>query len=266
MMKKLFEKIKTEVQLLKELHHPNIVTYLQTDLPSDNSGIYVLLEYVPGGSLKRLISKYGHLEESIIKNFTFQLLQGLSFLHLHGIIHRDLKSDNVLVTSDGKIKLSDFGCSVRSCSFQRDITKSIKGSPCFIAPEILLRQIHSYSADIWSVGCMIIEMLTGEAPWSNITKDQKQLLRIIAYSKIKPDVPNCSDELKDVINLCLQRNPVQRPTASQLLEHRFFKEKQESTESSNFNISRISSTRDYRSKGNSDSLRDVYRDTERYVR
>ncbi len=221
---------------------------------------------MPGGSLKRLISKYGHLEESIIKNFTFQLLQGLSFLHLHGIIHRDLKSDNVLVTSDGKIKLSDFGCSVRSSSFVRDITKSIKGSPCFIAPEILLRQNHSYSADIWSVGCMIIEMLTGEAPWSNITRDEKQLLRIIAYSKIKPDVPSCSEDLKDVINLCIQRNPLQRPAASQLLEHRFFKEKQDSTETSNSNISRIPSTKDYRSKGSSDSLREVFRNTDKYVR
>ena len=221
---------------------------------------------MPGGSLKRLISKYGHLEESIIKNFTFQVLQGLSFLHLHGIIHRDLKSDNVLVTSDGKIKLSDFGCSVRSCSFDRDITKSIKGSPCFIAPEILLRQIHSYSADIWSVGCMIVEMLTGVAPWSNITKDEKQLIRIIAFSNMKPDVPSCSEELKDLINLCLQRNPLHRPSASQLLEHRFFKEKQEYTESSSFEISRISSTRDYRSKGNSDSLRIVFRDTEKHVR
>ena len=113
---------------------------------------------------------------------------------------------------------------------------------------------------------MIVEMLTGEAPWSNVTKDEKQLIRIIAYSKMKPHVPSCSKELKDLINLCLQRNPLQRPTASQLLEHRFFKEKQEYTESSNFEISRISSTRDYRSKGNSDSLRDVFRDTEKHVR
>ena len=250
--------MKTEVQLLRELQHPNVVTYYQTDLPTDYSGIFVVLEYVPGGSLKRLISKYGHLEESIVKTYIKQLLEGLKYLHSHEVIHRDLKCANVLVSSDGKIKLTDFGSSVKLTSCDKELSKSIQGSPCFIAPEVLLRQSHSYSADIWSLGCMIIEMLTGEAPWSNFSKDEKQLFKLITHTKIRPNMPLCSVILKDVITQCLQRNPLQRPTAKQLLEHKFFESKEEAIEVS-MNGSQISTTRDLISKFSSDSFSEIYR-------
>ena len=213
--------MRKEVMLLRDLDHPNIVKYYQTDLSADMTSIDVLIEYVPGGSLKRIIQKYNKLEETIVRHYIKQLVYGLIYLHEHGVVHRDLKCANVLLSANGVIKLSDFGSSRKFDSDEVELSKSLKGSPYWMAPEVVMKQGHSFSADIWSLGCMIIEMITGRPPWSNLSRESKQVLKLIATANNLPSIPDCSDDLKDLIRQCLRRDATQRPTAKQLLEHRF---------------------------------------------
>ena len=121
--------MKKEVSLLKQLDHPNIVRYYQTDMSDDMNAINVLLEFVPGGSLKTILIKYIALELDVIRNYSKQLLVGLNYLHDNKIVHRDLKSPNILIASNGILKLSDFGSSKQFEEFDENVSKSLRGSP-----------------------------------------------------------------------------------------------------------------------------------------
>ena len=211
-----------EVSLLRMLDHPNIVKYYQTDLSEDMNAIDVLLEFVPGGSLKSILLKYGALEFDIIRNYALQLVKGLCYLHEYKIIHRDLKSANILVTSTGILKLTDFGSSTKIEDISKGLSRSLRGSPYWMAPEVVLREGHSFSADIWSFGCVLIEMVTGKPPWSNYTNDSREVLSLIATENAIPDIPLCPDHMLNTIKICLQRKPYERPTAKELLSMEFF--------------------------------------------
>lgn len=218
--------LKKEIMLLRDLDHPNIVKYVQTDLATDRDSIDVVLEYVPGGSLKQVLSNYGGLEETVIATYLRQLLSGLSYLHSHGVIHRDLKSANILLTASGGVKLTDFGSSKRLDAMNLQLTKSLKGSPYWMAPEVITKQGHCTAADIWSLGCVVIEMASGRPPWSNYSHSSKEVMKLIgtAGSMLHidlPDFPSGSPALLSLLKCCVQREPSQRPTAQQLLSHPF---------------------------------------------
>jgi serine/threonine protein kinase len=110
-VKKKVKEIKKEIQMLKTLQHTNIVKYLDTQINETRNGVDIVLEYVPGGSIRSLIDKFGSFEEKLVKIYTRQMVEGLVYLHSNRIIHRDMKCANVLVDNDGRIKLTDFGCS-----------------------------------------------------------------------------------------------------------------------------------------------------------
>ncbi|KAJ4833779.1 hypothetical protein Tsubulata_012655 [Turnera subulata] len=157
--------LEEEVKLLKNLSHPNIVRYLGTGREDDS--LNILLEFVPGGSISSLLGKFGSFPESVIRMYTKQLLLGLEYLHQNGIMHRDIKGANILVDNKGCIKLADFGASKKVVELATiNGAKSMKGTPYWMAPEVILQTGHSFSADIWSVGCTVIEMATGKPPWS----------------------------------------------------------------------------------------------------
>ncbi|OMJ87702.1 hypothetical protein SteCoe_10546 [Stentor coeruleus] len=221
-IEKDFLNMKKEVSLLRNLAHENIVQYYQTDLSEDMSGIDILLEYVPGGSLKRILQKFKCLEVPIIRKYARQLVLGLQYLHDNSIIHRDLKSANVLISPSGVLKLTDFGSSRKFDDLEEHMTKSLKGSPYWMAPEVVNRKGHNYSADIWSFGCVLIEMVTGHPPWSNYSHDAKEVLQLIAREGSYPDIPNCEISLKNTIFSCVQRDPKIRPTPSEILKMEFF--------------------------------------------
>ncbi|KAG6898071.1 hypothetical protein C0992_006549 [Termitomyces sp. T32_za158] len=157
--------LKMEIEMLKDLDHHNIVQYLGFEETPENLSIF--LEYVPGGSIGSCLLKYGKFDEEITKSFTGQILDGLSYLHSKGILHRDLKADNILVEGSGVCKISDFGISKRTEDASGGAFTAMRGTVFWMAPEVINTQKKGYNfkADIWSVGCVVLEMWAGSRPW-----------------------------------------------------------------------------------------------------
>ncbi|CAA0820487.1 Mitogen-activated protein kinase kinase kinase YODA [Striga hermonthica] len=208
-----------EVALLSRLHHPNIVQYYGSDMVDDK--LYIYLEYVSGGSIHKILQEYGQLGEAAIRSYTQQILSGLAYLHAKNTIHRDIKGANILVDPNGRVKVADFGMAKhitgQSCPL------SFKGSPYWMAPEVITNSGGcNLAVDIWSLGCTVLEMATAKPPWSQY--EGVAAMFKVGNSKELPNIPDhLSDEGKDFVMKCLQRNPSHRPTASQLLEHPFVK-------------------------------------------
>ncbi|KAI8643959.1 kinase-like domain-containing protein [Parasitella parasitica] len=213
-----------EILLLKDLDHVNIVQYLGYNLNMEEGHIYIFLEYVPGGSISSLLSEYKCLDESLTKFFTRQILQGLHYLHKRHILHRDIKGGNVLIDNDGVCKITDFGLSKNQ---QQDSNGAydghsshtqMKGTLYWMAPEVLTNK-YSAKVDVWSLGCTVLEMITGEHPWMELTT-LAALYQIGLHNA--PAIPeNISDEAKDFLGQCLRIKPEDRPTATELLAHPF---------------------------------------------
>ncbi|XP_019171587.1 PREDICTED: mitogen-activated protein kinase kinase kinase 1-like isoform X2 [Ipomoea nil] len=156
--------LEQEISLLSQFEHENIVRYLGTD--KGDSKLYIFLELVPKGSLASLYRKY-QLRDTQVSAYTKQILSGLHYLHLRDVVHRDIKCANILVDVNGSVKLADFG--LAKATKLNDI-KSCKGTPFWMAPEVVNRKTNGYgrAADIWSLGCTVLEMLTGQIPYSNL--------------------------------------------------------------------------------------------------
>eukprot|EP00854_Cymbomonas_tetramitiformis_P005976 gene5976-7182_t len=213
--------LEAEVAVLRNLNHPNIVRYLGTE--RDDEFLNIFLEYVPGGSIASLLMKFGPFSEKVIRMYTQQLLQGLEFLHRHQIMHRDIKGANLLVDNNGIVKLADFGASKKLADIVTMDSgfKSMKGTPYWMAPEVIKQTGHGRPADIWSVGCTVIEMATGKPPWSEFASQVSALFHI-ASSQSSPPLPEfLSAEAEDFLHLCFNRDPKMRPNATRLLQHPF---------------------------------------------
>lgn len=172
-----------EIDLLRDLTHENIVQYLGSN--SDGTHLNIFLEYGPGGSIATILDNSGPLGEATIQNFVRRILSGHSYLHSRNIIHRDIKGANILVDNKGTVKISDLGISkrVESPSDSRGSGKkgahrvSLQGSIFWMAPEVVCQIAYTCKADIWSLGCLIVEMFTGSHPHPNST--QLQALSIL---------------------------------------------------------------------------------------
>jgi len=159
--------LKMESETLKDLDHPNIVQYLGFE--ETPTFLSIFLEYVPGGSIGSCLRDHGKFDEEVTKSFTGQILEGLEYLHSKNIIHRDLKADNILVEKTGICKISDFGISKRTDDLNGIASTAMQGTVFWMAPEVIHPQKKGYNfkIDIWSVGCVVLEMWAGKRPWSD---------------------------------------------------------------------------------------------------
>ncbi|KAM0862648.1 hypothetical protein ACQ4PT_045130 [Festuca glaucescens] len=216
-----------EQSVLSALSSPYVVSCVGSGVSaaSDGSGYELLLELAPGGSLADEIRRCGgRCEEPLIRSRVGDVLRGLAHVHGSGIAHCDVKARNVLVGADGRAKLADFGCARRTVEAE-DLGNSdaaaISGTPMFLSPEAARGEAQGTAADIWAVGCTVIEMATGGAPWPRLSSPAAALHHV-ARSEDVPEAPAwLSDEGKDFLARCLVRDPAQRWTAEQLLQHPF---------------------------------------------
>ncbi|XP_048334926.2 mitogen-activated protein kinase kinase kinase 3 isoform X1 [Ziziphus jujuba] len=231
--KESLKQLHQEIYLLSQLSHPNIVRYYGSELAEDTLSVY--LEYVSGGSIHKLLQEYGSFKEPVIQNYTRQITSGLAYLHGRNTVHRDIKGANILVDPNGEVKLADFGMAkhITNCSSML----SFKGSPYWMAPEVVMNTNgYSLAVDIWSLGCTILEMATSKPPWSQY--EGVAAIFKIGNSKDIPEIPDyLSYDAKDFVRLCLQREPLSRPTASQLLDHPFIRD-QTTTRVANINLTK----------------------------
>lgn len=227
--KEVIDTLHSEVENMKDLDHFNIVQYLGFEALPDFYNLF--LEYVPGGSVGSALRKHGRFEEAVIKSLTSQVLNGLEYLHSRGILHRDLKSDNLLIDLDGVCKISDFGISKKSRNiYANDAEMSMQGTIFWMAPEVIhnvvanAKQGYSAKVDIWSLGCVVLEMFAGRRPWSN--DEAIGAMYKLGNARLAPPIPEdtkpfVSSDGKDVIDKCFTIDPEQRPTATELLSHPF---------------------------------------------
>ncbi|KAL5703737.1 mitogen-activated protein kinase kinase kinase [Ranunculus cassubicifolius] len=211
------KQLNQEITLLGQLCHSNIVQYYGSELGEETLSIF--LEYVTGGSIHKLLQDYGAFREPVIQSYTRQILLGLAYLHGRNTVHRDIKGANILVGPNGEIKLADFGMAKHITSNTSIL--SFKGSPYWMAPEVIMNiSGYSLAVDIWSLGCTILEMATSKPPWSQF--EGVAAIFKIGNSKEIPEIPDhLSNDAKNFLRLCLQRDPSARPTAQQLLDHPF---------------------------------------------
>lgn len=193
-----------------------------TDIHGQGQKMFnIFLEYVPGGSIASLLKKFGKFNEGLVKIYVKQILQGLRFLHQHGIMHRDVKGGNILVDNKSVCKLADFGAAARMQDLSMDGTSSLHGTPYWMAPEVVKQCGHGRQADIWSLGCTVIEMSSGKPPWHQFPTHVAAMLHIGTTSE-PPEIPaELSLEAKHFTLACLNRDPKQRPSADRLLQHPF---------------------------------------------
>ena len=217
--KKMVDALQHEMVLLKDLHHENIVTYYGSS--EEGGNINIFLEYVPGGSVSSMLNNYGPFEESLIINFTRQILIGVAYLHRKNIIHRDIKGANILIDIKGCVKITDFGISKKLSPFnnkqKQDKRASLQGSVFWMAPEVVKQTATTSKVDIWSTGCVVIEMFTGKHPFPDFS--QMQAIFKIG-TNTPPDVPSWASEVScDFLKKSFELDYKQRPSAVDLLQH-----------------------------------------------
>ncbi|XP_061875805.1 LOW QUALITY PROTEIN: serine/threonine-protein kinase PAK 4-like, partial [Colius striatus] len=206
-----------EVVIMRDYQHENVVEMYNSYLVGDE--LWVVMEFLEGGALTDIVT-HTRMSEEQMAAVCSAVLRALSVLHAQGVIHRDIKSDSILLTHDGRVKLSDFGfCAQVNKEVPR--RKSLVGTPYWMAPELISRLPYGPEVDIWSLGVMVIEMVDGEPPYFN--EPPLKAMKMIR-DNLPPKLKNghkAAPPLKGFLDRLLVRDPLQRATAAELLKHPF---------------------------------------------
>ena len=221
MSEKEKEQIVTEVNILRELKHPNIVRYYDRIIDKKQSKIYIIMEYCEGGDINQLIKRCKksneYIAEDIIWKIFTQVLLAIHAIHNHKegkILHRDIKPSNIFLDKDNNIKLGDFGLS-RELSVDSKFAYSHVGTPYYMSPEQIDETKYNEKSDIWSLGCFLYELTTFKPPFQ--AKNQIMLAMRIKSGKVEKINKRYSEELWRVISLMLNVNFEKRPSSDELL-------------------------------------------------
>ncbi|KAG8954159.1 Suppressor of Sensor Kinase (SLN1) [Tulasnella sp. 424] len=241
----LYQQVKDELAVMEILEHPNIVQYYGLEVHRDK--VYIFEEYCSGGTLTQLLESGRIEDETVVKIYTMQMLEGLMYLHSMGVVHRDIKPDNILLDHNGILKLVDFGAAKiltktkGSLAIGRSLympvpsapsgppgppgmpMNSLTGTPMYMSPEVIKsdRRSRKGAMDIWSMGCVVLEMVTGRKPWSNLDNEWAIMFHI-GIATQHPPLPEpgqLSSMGIDFIRQCLSIDGMKRPTAVELYEH-----------------------------------------------
>ncbi|KAJ1938996.1 kinase that interacts with cdc31p, partial [Linderina macrospora] len=204
-----------EINLLSQLHSPHIAQYYGSFMES--SHMWIIMEYASGGSIHKLMQA-GPIEERYISSIMYGVLLALDYLHSSGIMHRDIKAANILVTQDGIVQLCDFGVA-RQVMQASAKSYSFVGTPYWMAPEVIQNgRMYDFKADIWSLGITAYEITTGAPPYAD--EDPKRALFLIPRKGAKTLSPEQgTKELRAFVSKCLEVDFSQRPSAESLLKH-----------------------------------------------
>lgn len=218
------ELIVNEIIVMKDSKHPNIVNFLDSFLQEQTNELWVVMEFMEGGALTDIIDNNPVITEDQISTIAYETCKGLAHLHSQDIIHRDIKSDNVLLDRMGNVKITDFGfCAKLTESKSKRAT--MVGTPYWMAPEVVKQKEYGPKVDIWSLGIMAIEMIESEPPYLN-EEPLKALFLIATNGTPRLKNPNkLSRELKAFLSVCLCVDVRSRASADELLRNDFFKER-----------------------------------------
>jgi len=209
--KKEMQAIMREMETMKGLHHENIVQFM--GYVKEKEYLSLILEYIENGSLTNILKTFGTFPEELVRVYTKQVLQGLEYLHSCNVLHRDIKGCNILITKAGLVKLADFG--VSATLNEQEKRFSVVGTPYWMAPEVVEMTGQSFPSDIWSVGCTVVELITGEPPYFEL-QSMQALFKIV--SDPHPPLPdNITQPLQQFLLKCWDRDCAKRPTATALL-------------------------------------------------
>jgi serine/threonine protein kinase len=214
------DNIKNEIAMHALSQHPNIVEYKETFAHEDS--LWILLEFMEGGALTDILGRSIKWKESHIAYVCREMLKGLAFMHRNHRLHRDIKSDNVLVDFTGRVKLADFGFAV-GLTAEEDKRKSVVGTPYWMAPELIRGLEYDFKVDVWSLGITSIEMAEGEPPLIDEQPLRALLLITIQPSPTLQKQSQWSNAFNHFLKRCVMVRPEDRASTDQLLMHPFMK-------------------------------------------